>query len=215
MHYILMGLPGAGKGTQATSIVEKYHMPHISTGQMFRTMIKAETDDGLVARKYIDKGQLVADDITVQMVRERLQEDDCRKGFLLDGFPRTISQANALDEILKSLNISLDAVISIEVPEEELLKRLSGRRVCTQCGANYHMMFNSPQKEGVCDLCGGQLVQREDDKEETIKTRLEINREQTRVLKDYYTQAGLLREINGTGDVQEVFERICHVIEGK
>lgn len=215
MHFILMGLPGAGKGTQAVNLSEKFQIPHISTGEMFRALIKAQTDCGLEAMKYIDRGQLVPDDITVELVCDRLQQDDCRKGFLLDGFPRTISQAKTLDEILKSLNLSLDGVISIEVPEDELLKRLSGRRVCQLCSTNFHVVFNPPQVEGVCDACGGHLIQRDDDKEETVKTRLDINSKQTKILKDYYSKAGLLRGIDGTGEFSEVFERICHVIEGK
>ncbi len=215
MHFILVGLPGAGKGTQAVNLVEKYQIPHISTGDMFRAALKNETPLGLEARKYMDRGELVPDEVTIGIVRERLQEDDCTKGFLLDGFPRTIPQAEALDGIIDSLNLNLDGVISIEVPEADLLQRLSGRRVCRSCGAAFHILYNPPQKEGVCDQCGGELYQRDDDKEEVIKNRLDVNREKTQVLKDYYNQAGLLREVDGTGEFTEVFKRICQVIEGK
>ncbi|AZR74737.1 adenylate kinase [Anoxybacter fermentans] len=215
MYYILIGLPGAGKGTQAANLVEKYQIPHISTGDMFRAALKNKTPLGLEAKKYMDRGELVPDEVTIGIVRERLQEDDCKKGFLLDGFPRTIPQAEALDEILDSLGLTLDGVISIEVPEEELIKRLTGRRVCKNCGATFHVLYNPPEKEGVCDNCGGELIQREDDKEETIKNRLDVNREKTQVLKDYYSKAGLLKEVDGTGDFDEVFNRICQVIEGK
>lgn len=215
MHYILVGLPGAGKGTQAAGLVEKYRIPHISTGNIFRVAIKAQTELGIEANKYIDRGELVPDDITIGVVRDRLRKDDCRKGFLLDGFPRTIAQAIALDEILKSLNLSLDGVISIEVPEEELLRRLSGRRVCEKCGATFHVVFNPPKEAGVCDICGGKLIQRDDDKVETVKNRLEVNRDQTQFLRNFYGKLGLLREIDGIGKFEEVFDRICHVIEGK
>ncbi len=215
MHFILVGLPGAGKGTQAVNLVEKYQIPHISTGDMFRAALKNETPLGLEARKYMDRGELVPDEVTIGIVRERLQEDDCTKGFLLDGFPRTIPQAEALDGIIDSLNLNLDGVISIEVPEADLLQRLSGRRVCRSCGAAFHILYNPPHKEGVCDQCGGELYQRDDDKEEVIKNRLDVNREKTQVLKDYYNQAGLLREVDGTGEFTEVFKRICQVIEGK
>lgn len=214
MHYILVGLPGAGKGTQAVNLVDKYQIPHISTGDMFRAALKNETPLGLEAKKYMDRGELVPDEVTIGIVRERLQEDDCQKGFLLDGFPRTTPQAKALDGILESLNLSLDGVISIEVPEEELLKRLSGRRVCKSCGATFHVIYNPSNEEGICDACGASLIQREDDKEETIKNRLEVNRDNTQILKDYYAEANLLKEVDGTGEFEDVFERICQVIEG-
>lgn len=214
MHYILVGLPGAGKGTQAANLIKKYQIPHISTGDMFRAALKNETPLGVEAKKYMDRGELVPDEVTIGIVRERLQEDDCQKGFLLDGFPRTIPQAKALDGILESLNLSLDGVISIEVPEAELLKRLSGRRVCKSCGATFHVMYNPSKQEGICDVCSDPLIQREDDQEETIKNRLDVNRDKTQVLKDYYAEAGLLKEIDGTGEFEDVFERICQVIEG-
>lgn len=214
MHYILIGLPGAGKGTQAVNLVKKYQIPHISTGDMFRAALKNETPLGLEAKKYMDRGELVPDEVTIGIVRDRLKEPDCQRGFLLDGFPRTISQAEALDEMMISLDLSLDGVISIDVPEKELLKRLSGRRVCKNCGATFHVIYNPPKKEGICDNCGEPLIQRDDDKEETIKNRLDVNREKTQILKDHYQIAGLLQEIDGTGEFVEVFNRICQVIEG-
>lgn len=214
MHYILVGLPGAGKGTQAANLIKKYQISHISTGDMFRAALKNETPLGLEAKKYMDRGELVPDEVTIGIVRERLQEDDCQKGFLLDGFPRTIPQAKALDGILEFLNLSLNGVISIEVPEAELLKRLSGRRVCKSCGATFHVMYNPSKQEGICDVCQGPLIQREDDQEETIKNRLDVNRDKTQVLKDYYAEADLLKEVDGTGEFEDVFERICQVIEG-
>lgn len=215
MHYILIGLPGAGKGTQAAKLVDKYDIPHISTGDMFRAALKNETPLGLEAKKFMDRGELVPDEVTIGIVRERLEKDDCKKGFLLDGFPRTIPQAEALNEILDSLDLSLDGTISIEVPEENLIKRLSGRRVCDDCGATFHVIYNQPEEEGVCDECGGELIQRKDDQEETIKNRLKVNREKTQVLKEFYSEDDLLEKVDGTGDVDEVFDRICDVIEGK
>lgn len=215
MHYILVGLPGAGKGTQAANLINTYQIPHVSTGDMFRAALKNETPLGLEAKRYMDRGELVPDEVTIGIVRERLQEDDCKKGFLLDGFPRTIPQAEALDSILQSLGLQLDGVISIEVPEADLLKRLSGRRVCKGCGATFHVIFNPPAKEGVCDVCGGFLIQRDDDKEETVKNRLDVNRDKTQVLKEYYAKAGLLKEVDGTGEFEDVFNRVCQVIEGK
>lgn len=215
MHYLLVGLPGAGKGTQAAALEDKFQIPHISTGDMFRAALKKETALGLEAKKFMDQGELVPDEVTIGIVHERLQEEDCQRGFLLDGFPRTIPQAEALDNILHSLDLQLDGVISIEVPEEELFKRLAGRRVCQSCGATFHIAFNPPQKEGRCDLCGGDLAQRKDDTKATIQNRLDVNREKIQILKDYYAQAGRLKEVDGTGDFSEVFQVICQVIEGK
>lgn len=215
MHYILVGLPGAGKGTQAANLVQKYEIPHISTGDMFRSALKNETPLGLEAKKYMERGELVPDEVTIGIVCERLQENDCKKGFLLDGFPRTIPQAEALDEILQTVGLTLDGVISIEVPEEELLERLTGRRVCKNCGATFHVKYNPPTAEGVCDNCGETLIQREDDKEETIKNRLDVNRQKTQVLKDYYAEQNQLKEVDGTGDFDVIFNKICSVIEGK
>lgn len=182
MNIILMGLPGAGKGTQASEIVKKYPIPHISTGDMFRKAIKEETDLGKEAKSYMDRGELVPDEVTIGIVRERLAEEDAKKGFLLDGFPRTVEQADALNEILSDLDRKVDAVINIEVAEEELMNRLTGRRICEVCGTTYHLVFNPPKVEGVCDLDGGKLYQREDDNPETVANRLSVNVKQTKPL---------------------------------
>ena len=214
MRAILMGPPGAGKGTQAVSLLGRYKIPHISTGDMFRAAIKAGTPLGLKAKEYMDAGGLVPDEVTIGIVAERLADPDCSKGFLLDGFPRTVSQANALDEILSKLNISLDGAINIEVEEEKLLERLTGRRICRQCGATYHMVFNPP-KAGLCDNCGGELYQRGDDTLETAKNRLEVYNQQTQPLIQFYQEKGLLREINGDQEIDKVLNDIVDALEPK
>jgi len=175
MNIILMGLPGAGKGTQASEIVKKFPIPHISTGDMFRKAIKDETDLGKEAKSYMDRGELVPDEVTVGIVKERISEDDAKKGFLLDGFPRTIDQAESLSQIMSELDREIDAVINIEVPEEELMNRLTGRRICEKCGTTYHLVFNPPKVDGICDIDGGKLYQREDDNPETVSNRLSVN----------------------------------------
>ncbi|MGM0436803.1 MAG: adenylate kinase [Bacillota bacterium] len=213
MNMIFLGLPGAGKGTQAKKVSTKYDIPHIATGDIFRNAIKNETPLGRKAKSYIDKGELVPDEVTIGIVRNRLQEDDCKKGFILDGFPRTINQAEALDKILEELNTELDLALYIKVPEKELIKRLSGRRVCEDCGATYHVEFNPPEKEGICDKCGGKLIQRSDDKEETVKNRIEVNREKTEKLINYYKDEGLLETIESSAGIDEVFEKVTSVIE--
>ena len=180
MNIILMGLPGAGKGTQASEIVKKFPIPHISTGDMFRKAIKDETDLGKEAKSYMDRGELVPDEVTVGIVKDRISEDDAKKGFLLDGFPRTIEQAEALSNIMKELDREIDAVINIEVPEEELMNRLTGRRICEKCGTTYHLVFNPPKVDGICDLDGGKLYQREDDNPETVANRLNVNVKQSK-----------------------------------
>lgn len=180
MNLILMGLPGAGKGTQAEQIVAKYNIPHISTGDMFRAAMKAETEMGLQAKSFIDKGALVPDEVTIGIVRERLSQEDCVRGFLLDGFPRTVAQASALEEIMKDLGKKIDYVLNINVDSGLLLKRLTGRRICKECGATYHLEFNPPAKADVCDKCGGELYQRSDDNEETVANRLDVNIKQTK-----------------------------------
>lgn len=203
-----MGLPGAGKGTQAEKINEKYHIPHISTGDMFRLAIKEGTPLGKKAKQYLDEGALVPDKVTNGIVEERLSKADCEKGFLLDGFPRTIPQAEALRDITTKLNKKLDYVIHVDVPEEKLLERLTGRRVCPVCGATYHVVYNPPEQEGICDKDGAELIQREDDTIETVQKRLAVNMEQTKPLLDYYEKQGILVTVNGDQDINKVFEDI-------
>ena len=212
MNLILMGLPGAGKGTQAEQIVAKYNIPHISTGDMFRAAMKAETEMGLQAKSFIDKGALVPDEVTIGIVRERLSQDDCVRGFLLDGFPRTVAQASALEEIMKDLGKKIDYVLNINVDSGLLLKRLTGRRICKECGATYHLEFNPPAKADVCDKCGGELYQRSDDNEETVANRLDVNIKQTKPLLDFYEELGYLQSINGEQDINKVFADILLTI---
>ncbi|KEK22574.1 adenylate kinase [Bacillus gaemokensis] len=214
MNLILMGLPGAGKGTQAEQIVAKYNIPHISTGDMFRAAMKAETELGLQAKSFIDKGALVPDEVTIGIVRERLSQEDCAKGFLLDGFPRTVAQASALEEIMKDLGKKIDYVLNINVDSGLLLKRLTGRRICKECGATYHLEFNPPAKADVCDKCGGELYQRSDDNEETVANRLDVNIKQTKPLLDFYEELGYLKSINGEQDINKVFADIDVLIGG-
>ena len=215
MRIILMGPPGAGKGTQAALIKEAYQIPHISTGDMFREAIKNETPLGKEAKSYMDRGELVPDSVTIGLVKERLSQDDCKVGFLLDGFPRTIPQAEALDEILKELNIVLDAVINIEADDSILIDRIVGRRVCPNCKAGYHVKNLKPKVEGICDICGEKLVQRKDDTEETVKNRLDVYAKQTKPLLDYYNNFGLVKSTNGIGDIDVIFNNIKLSIEVK
>ena len=214
MNLILMGLPGAGKGTQAEQIVAKYNIPHISTGDMFRAAMKAETEMGLQAKSFIDKGALVPDEVTIGIVRERLSQEDCVRGFLLDGFPRTVAQASALEEIMKDLGKKIDYVLNINVDSGLLLNRLTGRRICKECGATYHLEFNPPAKADVCDKCGGELYQRSDDNEETVANRLDVNIKQTKPLLDFYEELGYLQSINGEQDINKVFADIDVLIGG-
>ncbi|OAK41213.1 adenylate kinase [Bacillus wiedmannii] len=214
MNLILMGLPGAGKGTQAEQIVAKYNIPHISTGDMFRAAMKAETEMGLQAKSFIDKGSLVPDEVTIGIVRERLSQEDCVRGFLLDGFPRTVAQASALEEIMKDLGKKIDYVLNINVDSGLLLTRLTGRRICKECGATYHLEFNPPAKADVCDKCGGELYQRSDDNEETVANRLDVNIKQTKPLLDFYEELGYLQSINGEQDINKVFADIDVLIGG-
>lgn len=209
-----MGLPGAGKGTQAERIVEKYEIPHISTGDMFRAAIKDETELGLKAKSFMDQGALVPDEVTIGIVRERLGKNDCEKGFLLDGFPRTVAQAQALEEILSDLDRKIDYVINIEVDKDILMERLTGRRICKQCGSTYHLVFNPPAVEGICDKCGGELYQRADDNEETVANRLEVNLKQTQPLLNFYEEKGYLRNINGQQDIKQVFVDVNELLGG-
>ncbi len=212
MYLILMGLPGAGKGTQAEMIKAKYNIPHISTGDMFRQAIKEGTELGKKAKAYMDEGALVPDEVTNGIVEERLAKSDCDNGFLLDGFPRTIPQAEALEAITKKLNKQIDYVIQVDVPAEKLIERLTGRRVCPSCGATYHVINKPPKTEGVCDNCGTELVQRDDDKEETVQKRLEVNIEQTQPLLDFYKEKGVLVTVDGDQPIDKVFEDIVAAI---
>lgn len=212
MNLVLMGLPGAGKGTQAEKIVEKYGIPHISTGDMFRAAMKDETELGLKAKSFMDKGELVPDEVTIGIVRERLSKDDCTKGFLLDGFPRTVPQAEALEKILSDLEKKLNFVINVQVDQDILMERLTGRRICKSCGATYHLVFNPPSESGVCDRCGGELYQRADDNEATVKNRLEVNIKQSQPLLDFYNSKGYLRNIDGQQDIQKVFSDLDELL---
>jgi adenylate kinase len=214
MYLVLMGLPGAGKGTQAERIVDKYGIPHISTGDMFRAAIKEETSLGLEAKSYMDAGNLVPDEVTIGIVRERLAKSDCQKGFLLDGFPRTVAQAEALETILTDLGRRIDYVVNISVDTDHLMKRLTGRRVCQICGATYHVIFNPPKVEGVCDKDGGTLIQRQDDNEETVRTRLDVNMKQAKPLLDFYEEKGYLKNIDGDQEIDKVFTDIDQLIGG-
>ena len=212
MKLLIMGRPGAGKGTQAANIKEYYNIHHISTGDMFRAAIKNETKLGLLAKSFMDKGQLVPDEVTIGIVQERLLEDDCKKGFLLDGFPRTIAQAEALETFLKENGIVLDAVLDVNVPAEILVRRMVGRRVCKGCGATFHVEFNAPKQEGICDVCGTPLIQRADDTYETANSRLEVYDNNTAPLLDFYNTRGLLKTVNGDQALDKVFEDIKNVL---
>ncbi|TBW91278.1 adenylate kinase [Staphylococcus hominis] len=213
MNIILMGLPGAGKGTQASEIVKKFPIPHISTGDMFRKAIKDETDLGKEAKSYMDRGELVPDEVTVGIVKERISEDDAKKGFLLDGFPRTIEQAEALNNIMSELDRNIDVVINIEVPEEELMNRLTGRRICEKCGTTYHLVFNPPKVDGVCDIDGGKLYQRKDDNPETVSNRLSVNVKQSKPILEYYDEKGVLKNIDGAKDIDEVTKDVIDILD--
>ena len=212
MKIVLLGPPGAGKGTQAKSISNRYSIPHISTGDIFRKNISEGTPLGIEAKSYIDKGQLVPDEVTINMVKDRLTWEDCKNGYLLDGFPRTVAQAEALEEFLEDRNEKLDTALSIEVPNNFILERMTGRRVCPSCGASYHVKFNPPTKAGVCDVCGSDVVQRKDDTEETVSERLDVYERQTQPLIDFYNNKNLLSTVDGTKAINEVFEGICSIL---
>lgn len=213
LNLILMGLPGAGKGTQAEKINDIYNIPHISTGDMFRLAIKEGTELGKKAKEYMDQGALVPDEVTIGIVKERLSKDDCKEGFMLDGFPRTIAQAEALQDIMRDLNEDIDYVINVEVPEEKLVERLTGRRVCPTCGTTYHLVYNPPKEDGKCDKDGSELIQRDDDKPETVKKRLTVNIEQAQPLLDFYKEKGYLVTVDGDQDINDVFRDIQSKIE--
>ena len=212
MKLIIMGPPGAGKGTQAALIKETYNIPHISTGDMFREAIKNETPLGVEAKGYIDKGLLVPDSVTIGLVKERLANKDCQEGFLLDGFPRTIPQAEALDNALSALGQKMDYAINVEVPDENIVNRMGGRRACVGCGATYHLVYAPTKVEGVCDVCGKDLILRDDDKPETVLKRLNVYHEQTQPLIDYYANAGILKSVDGTVDLNAVFAAIVEIL---
>jgi len=209
---VLLGPPGAGKGTQAKSISNRYSIPHISTGDIFRKNISENTPLGVEAKKYIDNGQLVPDEVTIDMVKDRLQHDDCKNGYLLDGFPRTVHQAEALQKFLQGRGENLDTALLIEVPMDFILERMTGRRVCPSCGASYHVKFNPTKIQGKCDVCGSDVIQRKDDVEETVKERLDVYQRQTQPLIDFYKDKNQLSVVDGTKAINEVFESICSLL---
>ncbi|MCQ2506635.1 MAG: adenylate kinase [Lachnospiraceae bacterium] len=212
MKIVMLGAPGAGKGTQAKKIAAKYGIPHISTGDIFRANLKAQTELGMKAKEYMDKGLLVPDSLTLELIMDRFKNDDCKNGYVLDGFPRTIPQAEALTEALKNNNDSLDYAIDVDVPDDFIIDRMAGRRACLDCGGTFHVVFNAPKQEGICDLCGGKLVLRNDDKPETVKLRLNVYHEQTQPLIDYYKGQKLLKSVDGTKNVDEVFDSILQIL---
>ena len=212
MKIIMLGAPGAGKGTQAKMIAEKYGIPHISTGDIFRYNIKNGTELGKEAKKYMDQGLLVPDELTVKILLDRVAKDDCRNGYVLDGFPRTIPQAEALDKALAELGQKMDYAIDVDVPDENIIHRMGGRRACVGCGATYHLEYAPTKVEGICDACGKELILRDDDKPETVKKRLDVYHEQTQPLIDYYTNAGILKTVDGTVDIDVVFQNIVEIL---
>ena len=215
MKIIMLGAPGAGKGTQAKMIAEKYGVPHISTGDIFRANIKNGTELGAKAKEYMDKGLLVPDELVVDLVIDRFKADDCAKGYILDGFPRTIPQAEALDNALSAIGDSVDYAINVEVPDSNIIERMSGRRACVGCGATYHIVYNPTKVEGKCDACGADLILRDDDKPETVKKRLDVYHEQTAPLIEYYKEQGVLRVIDGSTGLEAGFAEICDVLASK
>ncbi|MCQ2498538.1 MAG: adenylate kinase [Lachnospiraceae bacterium] len=212
MKIIMLGAPGAGKGTQAIMIADKYGIPHVSTGDMFRANIKNNTPLGVEAKKYMDQGQLVPDELTVKILLDRVAKDDCKNGYVLDGFPRTIPQAEVLEKALKELNDGIDFAIDVDVPDENIINRMGGRRACLKCGNTYHVEFVPPKKEGICDNCGEALVLRDDDKPETVKKRLDVYHQQTQPLIDFYNERGLLKSVDGTKPMNEVFDSIIAIL---
>lgn len=212
MKIIMLGAPGAGKGTQAKKIAAKYGIPHISTGDIFRANIKEGTELGKKAKTYMDQGLLVPDELVVDLVVDRLQQDDCKKGYVLDGFPRTIPQAESLDAALAKVGDKMEYAIDVNVPDENIVNRMGGRRACVGCGATYHIVYNPTKVEGICDACGEKLILRDDDKPETVQKRLGVYHEQTQPLIDYYSKAGILKEVDGTVDMEEVFQNIVQIL---
>ena len=212
MKIVMLGAPGAGKGTQAVNIAKEFDIPHVSTGDIFRANIKNGTELGMKAKEYMDKGALVPDEVTIGMLLSRISEPDCKNGYVLDGFPRTIPQAESLKKALSDKGDALDVAVNIDVPDEVIEGRMSGRRSCPKCGASYHVTFTPPKKEGICDLCGAELIQRADDKPETVKARLATYHEQTHPLIDFYKKEGILKEVDGTKAPSEVFKAITEAI---
>ncbi len=212
MKIIMLGAPGAGKGTQAKQIAEKYSIPHISTGDIFRANIKNNTELGRKAKEYMDQGLLVPDELTCDLVMDRIKEDDAKNGFVLDGFPRTIPQAEALDKALTAIGEAMDYAIDVDVPDENIVNRMSGRRACVDCGATYHIVAIPPKKEGICDKCGSKLILRDDDKPETVQKRLDVYHEQTQPLIDYYKGKGILKSVDGTQNMEKVFADITGIL---
>ena len=212
MKIIMLGAPGAGKGTQAKKIAETWGIPHISTGDIFRANIKNGTELGKKAKTYMDQGLLVPDELVCDLVVDRIQQDDCKKGYILDGFPRTIPQAESLDKALQAIGEKMDYAIDVEVPDENIVKRMGGRRACVGCGATYHLVYAPTKKEGICDVCGGELILRDDDKPETVQKRLGVYHEQTQPLIDYYKNQGILREVDGSVDMEDVFKEILNIL---
>ena len=212
MKIVMLGAPGAGKGTQAIKIADKYDIPHISTGDIFRANIKGGTELGQKAKSYIDKGELVPDEVTIGMLLDRIAQDDCKNGYVLDGFPRTIPQAESLTEALKSQGDQIDFALDIDVPDEAIIERMSGRRACPKCGATYHIVYAAPKTENICDKCGTELIIRSDDKPETVKDRLNVYHQQTEPLIAYYKTAGVLREVDGTQELPKVFEDVIAIL---
>jgi len=215
MRLVLLGAPGAGKGTQAKKLIEKYGIPQISTGDLLRAAVKDGTPLGKEAKSYMDSGGLVPDSVVLGMVEERLKQDDCKKGYILDGFPRNTAQAEELDKMLDKMGMAMTAAVSVDVPSEDLMKRLTGRRTCKACGQMYNIYFSAPKTEGSCDKCGGELYQRDDDQEATIKNRLKVYEDQTSPLIKYYGAKGILHSIQGTGSIDDIFAKVCAAVKGK
>ena len=213
MRLVLLGAPGAGKGTQAKKLIEKYGIPQISTGDLLRAAVKDGTPLGKEAKGYMDSGGLVPDSVVLGMMEERLKQDDCKKGYILDGFPRNTAQAEALDKMLKDMDMTMTGAISVDVPSADLMKRLTGRRTCKECGQMYNIYFSAPKAEGVCDKCSGELYQRDDDKEDTINNRLKVYEDQTAPLIKYYGDKGILHSIECTGSIDDIFAKVCAVVE--
>jgi len=212
MRLVLLGAPGAGKGTQAKKLIEKHGIPQISTGDILRKAVADGTPLGKEAKSYMDKGELVPDKVVIGLIEDRLKQPDCKKGFILDGFPRNTAQAETLDAMLKKLNMPLDSALSVDVPKDDLMKRLTGRRTCKGCQQMYNVYFSPPKKNGVCDRCGGELFHRDDDKEETIKRRLDVYDAQTAPLISYYKKSGILKSVTGVGGIDEIFKKVCSAL---